>query len=66
MGSFKPTTYLTTEELQQIASDKFEEAAALPDGPQRKQILKLAHSFRSHRGSERVAIQRIAAAKIAP
>jgi hypothetical protein len=47
MGSFRPTTYLTIEELQQIASAKFEEAAALPDGPQRKKILASAHSFRS-------------------
>ena len=47
MGPFKPTTYLTIEEIQQIASAKFEEAAALPDGPQRQQLLKSAHSFRS-------------------
>jgi hypothetical protein len=47
MGSFRPTTYLTTEELQQIASAKFEEAAALPDGPQRQQSLKSAHGFRN-------------------
>ena len=40
MGSFKPTTYLTTEELQQLASAKFEEAATLPDGPEREQVLK--------------------------
>ena len=47
MRSFKPTTYLTIEEIQQIASPKFEEAAALPDGPQRQQLLKSAYSFRS-------------------
>jgi hypothetical protein len=47
MGSFKPTTYLTIEEIRQIASAKFEEAAALPDGPQRQQLLKSAYSFRS-------------------
>jgi hypothetical protein len=47
MGSFRPTTYLTIEELRQIASAKFEEAAALPDGPQREQVLKSAHGFRS-------------------
>ena len=47
MGSFRPTTYLTTEELQQIASAKFEEAAALPDCPQRQQILKSARGFRN-------------------
>jgi hypothetical protein len=47
MGSFKPTTYLTIEELQEIASAKFDEAAELPDGPQRQQIMKSAHSLRS-------------------
>jgi hypothetical protein len=47
MGSFRPTTYLTIEELQQIASAKFEEAAAFPDGPQRLEILKSAHGFRN-------------------
>jgi hypothetical protein len=47
MGSSKPTTYLTIEEIQQIASAKFEEAAAPPDGPQRQQLSKSAHSFRS-------------------
>jgi len=49
MGSFRPTTYRTVEELQQIASAKFEEAAALADGPRRQQILKSA-----------LAIQRLA------
>jgi len=47
MRSFKPTTYLTIEEIRQIASAKFEEATALPDGPQRQQLLKSAYSFRS-------------------
>jgi hypothetical protein len=28
----KPTTYLTIEELRQVAAAKFEEAAALPEG----------------------------------
>lgn len=52
MGSFRPTTYRTVEELQQIASAKFEEAAALPVGPRRQQILKSA-----------LAIQRLASAE---
>jgi hypothetical protein len=47
MRSSKPTTYLTIEELQQIATAKFEEATALPDGPQRHKVLASAHSFRS-------------------
>ena len=45
MVSFKPTTHFTIEELHQIASAKFEEAAALPDGPRRQQILKAAHGY---------------------
>jgi hypothetical protein len=47
MASFKPTTYLTNEELQQIAKAKFEEAAGLPIGPQRQKLLNSAHGFRS-------------------
>jgi hypothetical protein len=43
----RPTTYLTIEELQQVAAAKFEEAAALPAGPKRQKILNSAHSFRS-------------------
>jgi hypothetical protein len=47
MASFKATTYLSIEELQQIAKTKFEEAAGLPMGPQRQKVLASAHSFRS-------------------
>jgi hypothetical protein len=47
MASLKPTTYLTIEQLQQIAKAKFEEAAVLPLGPERQEILKSAHGFRS-------------------
>jgi hypothetical protein len=46
MDSFKPTTYLTTVELQQIAAAKFEEASLLPDGPLRREVLKSAQNFR--------------------
>jgi hypothetical protein len=42
----KPTTYLTGEDLYQIATIKFEEAAATPEGPARQQVLKSAYSFR--------------------
>jgi hypothetical protein len=44
--SRKPTTYLTTEELQQIAAEKFEEAAALPPGPDQQKLLISANGFR--------------------
>lgn len=43
----KSTTYLTIEELRQVAAAKFEEAAALADGPKKQQILKLAFSYRT-------------------
>jgi hypothetical protein len=43
----KPTTYLTIEELRQFAAAKFEEAATLPEGPEKQQILKLAYSYRT-------------------
>jgi hypothetical protein len=42
----KPTTYLTGEDLYQIAAIKFEEAAATPEGPARQQVLKSAYNFR--------------------
>jgi hypothetical protein len=42
----KPTTYLTGEDLYQIAAIKFEEAAATPEGPARQQILNSAYNFR--------------------
>jgi len=43
----KPSTYLSIEEIQQIAAAKFEEAAALPPGPEQQAILRSAHSYRS-------------------
>jgi hypothetical protein len=45
MGSFKPTTYMTIEELQQIAATKFNDAAVLPDGPQRETVLRSAQAY---------------------
>jgi hypothetical protein len=41
----KPTTYLTGEDLYQIAAIKFEEAAATPEGAARQQILNSAYNF---------------------
>ena len=43
----QPTTYLTVDELREIAAEKFQEAAALPPGPERQEILKKAYSFQS-------------------
>jgi hypothetical protein len=42
----KPTSYLTGEDLYQIAAIKFEEAAVTPEGPARQQVLKSAYNFR--------------------
>jgi hypothetical protein len=43
----RPTTYLTIEELHEMAAAKFEEAATLSPGPQRQEILKKAYGYRS-------------------
>jgi hypothetical protein len=43
----KPTPYLTAEDLQEIAAAKFEEAASLPDGPQRQKLLSSACELRN-------------------
>jgi hypothetical protein len=43
----KPTTYLTIDELQEMAAAKFEEAAALSPGPEQQQVLKRAYGYKS-------------------
>jgi hypothetical protein len=43
----RPTTYLTVEELHEMAAAKFEEAAALSPGPEQQEILKKAYGYRS-------------------
>jgi hypothetical protein len=43
----RPTTYLTSQELRQIAAAKFEEAAALPPGFEKQELLRSAENFRS-------------------
>ena len=42
-----PTTYLTADELKQIAAERFAEAAALPAGPEQQDVLKKACSYQS-------------------
>ena len=42
-----PTTYLTTDELKQIAAERFAEAAALPAGPEKQDILKEGCAYQS-------------------
>jgi hypothetical protein len=43
----RPTTYLTVEELHEMAAAKFEDAAVLSPGPERQEILKKAYGYRS-------------------
>ncbi len=43
----RPTTYLTIEELREMAAAKFEEAAALSPGPEQQEILKRAYGYQS-------------------
>jgi hypothetical protein len=43
----KPSTYLTSEELGQIAAARVEEAAALTPGFQKEELLRSAENFRS-------------------
>jgi hypothetical protein len=47
MKTVPKPTYLTIEELRQVAAAKFEEAEALPEGPKKHQILKQAYSYRT-------------------
>jgi hypothetical protein len=41
------STYLTSDELKQIAAIKFVEAASAPPGPEQQSILKLAHGYQN-------------------
>jgi hypothetical protein len=42
-----PTTYLTIEELTEIAAQKLEAAAALAPGFQKEELVKSAENFRN-------------------
>ena len=42
-----PTTYLTVEELAQIAAEKYERAAALAPSYQKGDLLRSAENFRN-------------------
>jgi hypothetical protein len=43
----RPTTYLTVEELHEMAAAKFAEAAALSPGPEQQEVLKKAYAYKS-------------------
>ena len=42
-----PSTYLTAEELKQIAAIKFDEAALTEPGAEKQEILKSAHGYQN-------------------
>jgi hypothetical protein len=42
-----PTTYLTIEEMREIATAKLEEASALPAGFEKEKLLRSAENFGS-------------------
>ena len=42
-----PSTYLTADELKQIAAIKFNEAASIEPGAERQEILKSAHGYQN-------------------
>jgi hypothetical protein len=41
----EPSTNLTVEECRELATAMFEDAAALPSGPKKEEILKLARGY---------------------
>jgi hypothetical protein len=43
----EPSTNLTVYECEELASALFEDAAVLPSGPKKQEILKLAQGYRS-------------------
>jgi hypothetical protein len=43
----KPRPYFSAEQLKEIATAKYAEAATTPEGPDRQKILKEARSFQS-------------------
>jgi hypothetical protein len=43
----EPETNLTVEQCRELAAAMFEDAAALPPGPKKEEILKLAHGYRN-------------------
>jgi hypothetical protein len=45
MSRRRPSTYLTADELKQIAAIKFNEAASAPPGPEQQKILRSAQGY---------------------
>ena len=47
MSRRPPSTYLTAEELKQIAAIKFDEAALTEPGKEKQEILKSAYGYQN-------------------
>jgi hypothetical protein len=52
-------TKLTIDQCEELAAALFEEAAALPPGPKKQEILKLAHGYRSLGKMKRLVLQNV-------
>ena len=53
----EPSTNLTIDECEELAAALFEDAAALPPGPKKQEILKLAQGYRSLGKMKRLVLQ---------
>jgi hypothetical protein len=50
---------LTFDECEELASALFEDAAALPPGPEKQETLKLAQGYRSLGKMKRLVLQNV-------
>jgi hypothetical protein len=55
----EPSTNLTVYECEELASALFQDAAALPPGPKKQEILKLAQGYRSLGKMKRLVLQNV-------
>jgi hypothetical protein len=59
-----PTTYLSIEELTQIAAEKFEQAAAL--APSKRRTCEVRRKLSQPCGNKGLAMERVASAEVKP
>ena len=55
----EPSTHLTIDECEALAAALFEDAAALPPGPKKQEILKLAQGYRTLGKMKRLVLQNV-------
>lgn len=55
----EPSTNLTIDECEELAAALFEDAAALPPGPKKQEILKLAQGYRSLGKMKRLVLRNV-------